>query len=117
MPLPEDIDCRIPIEFGDQTAAARPILVRLAQAHVPELDRVLRCVLYLAEGKVERLAQMADAARSDYRDVIWWAEYTGHASGRTRQVRDFTKPFHRQKPARQSPRLPADVAEYFDRKR
>jgi hypothetical protein len=44
---------------------------------VPELARVARCVMFLAGGDPVKLAQFTAAARLDYRDVIWWAEYDG----------------------------------------
>ena len=54
--------------------SARRELHRLDGA-VPELARVARCVLFLANGDADELARMTTAALRDYRDVIWWAEY------------------------------------------
>jgi hypothetical protein len=33
--------------------------------------------MFLAGGDPVKLAQFTAAARLDYRDVIWWAEYDG----------------------------------------
>jgi hypothetical protein len=37
--------------------------------------RILRAIVQLSEGDRTRLAKMADAAREDWRDVLYWAEY------------------------------------------
>ena len=38
-------------------------------------DRVVRCILQLAEGKMPDLDRYMKAALADWRDVIAWAEY------------------------------------------
>jgi hypothetical protein len=78
MPLPADVE---------HALAADPELRKLDGA-VPELARVARCVVFLAGGDPAKLAHFVAAARLDYRDVIWWAEYDG---GETR-LRNFTHP-------------------------
>jgi len=65
---------------------ARAIVAELVVG--PEGVRVARCVVHLAGGSLAELQRSAAAARLDYRDVIWWAEY----EGAERQLRDFTKP-------------------------
>ena len=50
--------------------------------------RILRCVVFLARGNMEKLVHNADRALSDFRDVILWAEY----DEQNRQVRDFNQP-------------------------
>ncbi|HEY1552483.1 MAG TPA: hypothetical protein VGG28_31865 [Kofleriaceae bacterium] len=72
MPLPGDV-VRALAAFP---ADARTLLDGL-DGVVPELARVARCVIFLAAGDPAKLVQFADAARLDYRDVIWWAEYDG----------------------------------------
>ena len=57
-----------------------------------ESPRVVRCVLFLANGDFAELAKMREAARRDYRDVIWWAEYD-HPSNPEKRLRDFDQPF------------------------
>ncbi|HEY1814946.1 MAG TPA: hypothetical protein VGG74_21510 [Kofleriaceae bacterium] len=71
MPLPPDVE-RALLAYPE---AARSALAQLED--VPELARVARCVLHLAAGDPAKLAQLVVAARTDYRDVIWWAEYEG----------------------------------------
>ena len=51
--------------------------------------RILRCVCHLADGSHSELIRLVEAARTDWRDVIWWAEYAGG----DQQIRDFSEPF------------------------
>ena len=44
-------------------------------------QRVLLAIVKLAEGDVARLARTAEAARKDWRDVLYWAEYPRDARG------------------------------------
>ncbi len=41
-----------------------------------ERERVQIAVLKLSEGDVDKLLQYVTAARLDYRDVLYWAEYS-----------------------------------------
>jgi hypothetical protein len=71
VPLPPDVERAL-------RAYPEPARAELARLHgVPELARVARCVLYLAAGDAAKLVELVAAARTDYRDVIWWAEYDG----------------------------------------
>ncbi|MGY5853955.1 MAG: hypothetical protein RTU92_10345 [Candidatus Thorarchaeota archaeon] len=38
-------------------------------------SRIIRCILKLAEGDEEKLERYIKTALSDWRDVIYWAEY------------------------------------------
>jgi hypothetical protein len=40
-----------------------------------ERERVQRAILMLADGDVDKLLSYTLAAKHDYRDVLWWAEY------------------------------------------
>jgi hypothetical protein len=40
-----------------------------------EANRVRRGILKLSEGRLDRVAYYADRAMSDYRDILYWAEY------------------------------------------
>ena len=54
----------------------------------PETPRVHRAVLALSEGKLARLDAMVGAANTDYRDVLYWAEYPeDSAAGTQKQKR------------------------------
>ncbi len=45
------------------------------EAHESEVDRVRLAILKLCNGQFQRLVEMVAAAKSDYRDVLMWAEY------------------------------------------
>ncbi|HEX2660199.1 MAG TPA: hypothetical protein VHU40_18075 [Polyangia bacterium] len=99
MKLPADIDAQIEKQFGPAAAQVRTLF----EAHdgaFPEAARVARCVLFLAKQDVARVSSLLDSARADYRDVIFWAEYTDHAADRPKHVRDFGKSFELLPPKR-----------------
>ena len=82
--------------------------------------RVLRCVIFLAEGEMDLLCKLMAAARADYRDVIFWAGYTDHEKASPPQIHDFSRPLgrHRRKTkakSKQKHRLPTDIRAYFQR--
>ena len=52
-------------------------------------DRILRCIVFVANGDLNRLEKAIDLAREDYRDLIVWAEY----DEKNERVRDFSNPF------------------------
>ncbi len=55
-------------------------VLRLYDADVKESkNRVFAAILKLADGNVESLKYYTQAARVDYRDVIYWAEYPSYS--------------------------------------
>jgi hypothetical protein len=108
MKLAPDILAQIEKDFGPHARRARQ---RLEAYSGPETLRVLRCVLFLAKGEIDFLP---DLIVTDYRDLIFWAEYVGHASPHPRKVRDFNEPFDHYK-IRLG--LPLDVRRCFEQKR
>ena len=52
-------------------------------------DRIVRCIVFIANGDLNRLEKAIDLAREDYRDLIVWAEY----DEKNERVRDFSNPF------------------------
>lgn len=57
-------------------------------------DRIIRCVVFLAEHKIESFKSFLESAKGDPRDVMWWAEYENNESlDNNRRVRDFSKSF------------------------
>ena len=52
-------------------------------------DRIVRCIVFVANGDLNRLEKAIDLAREDYRDLIVWAEY----DEKNERVRDFSNPF------------------------
>ena len=52
-------------------------------------DRIVRCIVFVANGDLNRLEKAIDLAKEDYRDLIVWAEY----DEKNERVRDFSNPF------------------------
>jgi hypothetical protein len=52
-------------------------------------DRLVRCIVFLADGDLDRLEEALDLAKKDYRDLIVRAEYNEEDE----HVRDLTHPF------------------------
>lgn len=53
-------------------------------------DRLLRCIVFGAQGNESRLRQLMELVRQDFRDVIMAAEYDELG---LRRLRDFNQPF------------------------
>ena len=47
----------------------------LASYWGPESDRVRWDILELSKGKLEKIGEYVKAAQTDYRDILYWAEY------------------------------------------
>jgi hypothetical protein len=86
-----DIYQKIERDFGDD--------LKLAIEQVEILDarskglvgtHVLRAMIFLAKGNIERFKQIIELGRTDYRDVLWQAEYDCGEE----QLYDFNKTFH-----------------------
>jgi hypothetical protein len=90
--LEQDIIYKIHADFGLNAAQA---LTTVETSFADELPvaRLIRCIVYLSEGKLDKLEQYIDAAKQDPRDVMLWAEYDdSKASGPIRR-RDFSQTF------------------------
>lgn len=93
--LSGDIRVKVEEDFGVPDAGSiEAELARFAEAFrehqgSPPSDRLLRCIVHLAEGEKDVLSNQIQAALVDWRDVIHSAEY----SERGERVYDFTLPF------------------------
>src|SRR5213593_2449659 len=64
---------RVSREFQDSD---RDAVVQLLESYVgPESDRVRWDILELSEGDVWKVRDYIKAAQTDYRDILYWAEY------------------------------------------
>ena len=64
---------RVSREFQDSD---RDAVVQLLESYVgPESDRVKWDILQLSKGSVAKVREYIQAAQTDYRDVLYWAEY------------------------------------------
>jgi len=64
---------RIRREF--QGADQNCVLELLASYSGPEDDRVRWDILELSKGELKKVGEYVKAAQTDYRDVLYWAEY------------------------------------------
>lgn len=89
-----DILNRIQTDFKGNAAEATTLLSSLISktGYINE-DRVIRSVLFLAQGDFIKLKSHIKAALSDPRDVVFWAEYTNHQDKHPTKIYDFDKPF------------------------
>ncbi len=89
--LADDINSKIKQDFGLKQFSVITTLLNLDK---DLSNRVLRCIIYLAKGNLEKLKHYTECANRDYRDVIYWAEYfEGEDKTKPRRVRNFNKPF------------------------
>lgn len=121
MKLTEDVVIHINEEFGSLAESAIHFLHNQPEPN-HESHRVLRCIVFLAEGKIDLLEKLVDSANADYRDVIFWAEYINHKKANPDRIRNFNKLFgqHELKMEslpKQELRLPPDVKKFFARKK
>ena len=58
-------------------------------------DRLIRCALFLSRGSIKELESAVALGKTDYRDLIWSAEY----DCKERQLRDFNQSFPEEKKA------------------
>ena len=93
-----DIENKIRADAGDLACEMLEQLAAFAGRNPESGDRILRCLVYLAQGKIDRLGYAIETAESDWRDTIVQAEYeprpgTKRFQGDYIHVRDFNKPF------------------------
>jgi len=91
MSLETDIYQKIEHDFGADTPSAIALLEEI-DAKTKGLigNRMLRAMVFLADGDLDRFRDVIELGRVDYRDVLWQAEYD---CGEVRKF-DFEKSFH-----------------------
>lgn len=57
------------------------------------IDRIIRCIIFLANKNIDKLTKYINDARADARDVMFWAEYENLPDPHPKRVRDFREPF------------------------
>jgi hypothetical protein len=85
--LAADILERVRRDFAGEDLAAAEELLEAYQG--PEISRISRCVLHLADGALSKLRYFLKLAQEDYRDVILFAEYDRN----NQRIRNFTSGF------------------------
>jgi hypothetical protein len=84
----EDIEKRILKLFGAQSDKAKEILQKLQDPTGSQL-RIIRCVLVLSGGDINKLEEAINFAIIDYRDVINGAEYDKGGN----RIANYNNPF------------------------
>ncbi|UCD90697.1 MAG: hypothetical protein JSW04_04515 [Desulfobacterales bacterium] len=79
-------------EAPDDAALALSVLQDFAEQNRKlASDRILRCIIFVAKGDLDVLDKAIGLAKTDYRDLIVWAEY----DEKYERVRDLSTPFSR----------------------
>lgn len=91
MHMKTDIYQKIERDFGDDLKLAIE-QVDILDARTKGLigNRLLRAMVFLSKGNIDRFKQVIELGRTDYRDVLWEAEYDCGEE----QLYDFNKTFH-----------------------
>ncbi len=90
--LAQDIVNRLKKDFEDPDEAALALSVLedfAGQNQELSDERILRCIVFVATGDLDRLGEAIDLAKIDYRDLIVWAEYDENLE----RVRDLSTSF------------------------
>ena len=88
----KDVIDKISMDFGttDDVDLALSVLADfMDQNQELSSDRILRCIVFVAKGDINILEKAVDMAKTDYRDLIVWAENDGGEE----QARDLSKAF------------------------
>lgn len=98
MTIAPDIEKKVHDDAGEFAGEMLDLLAVFADKYPDLGDRILRCLVYLARGRIDRLGSAIQTAESDWRDTIVQAEYeprpgTKSFQGDYVQVRDFNTPF------------------------
>jgi hypothetical protein len=93
----EDIIKRIESDFKDLADKATEIIEdAVSKTDYLKTNRVIRCIIYLANGDLTQLHKYIDKAVYDPRDVMLWAEYEKPSEEHLgKRIRDFNKTFDR----------------------
>lgn len=91
-----DILEKIKTDFGDNTPNALSLLEEaILQYDYLNHPRIIRCILFLANGSIDSLVTHIEVAREP-RDIMFWAEYVDRDSDKPKRIRDFNYPFENQ---------------------
>ncbi|ABG57868.1 protein chain elongation factor EF-Tu [Cytophaga hutchinsonii ATCC 33406] len=89
----EDIKHKLRADFGEKYPEAFRSMQRfIISDNAFQNPRIIRAVIYLANKNILQLEKTIQQARTDWRDILLWAEYQ-EENGQTIQVRDFTNEF------------------------
>jgi len=95
MTFKEDIQQRIKLDFKDSASKANELLcIAISKTEYLKTDRVIRCIIFLANGDLNKLQKYIDDAIFDTRDVMLWAEYEEQEGEfNFKRIRNFNNTF------------------------
>ena len=72
-----ELDPSILERIAQQSSAMdQPLVMELLRRYSgPESARVARDILILSKGRMDQVKRLVEAAQTDYRDLLYWAEY------------------------------------------
>ena len=97
-----DIQEKIRADFGEHANKVRELLETqlLTEEYLNSnlivsgnIDRIIRCIIFLANRNQQELQRYIQSAKQDARDVMFWAEYENLTDAHPKKVRDFSEPF------------------------
>jgi hypothetical protein len=90
--LADDIRRRVLADFEVDKAGKAMEILEQARTANPDFmtDRIVRCAVYVAGGDMATLRRALELAKTDWRDLIVWAEYDNAFGERKR---DLKQPF------------------------
>jgi hypothetical protein len=94
MQLTKDIKIQIRESFKQKSKEAADLIQKQFE-DTGFSNRIVRCVVFLGDGDLEKLEYYINIAKTDYRDVIFFAEYSEHNAKHPKRIRDFNKSFGR----------------------
>jgi hypothetical protein len=91
----KDIRDKIESDFGDKANDVFKIFNEsISKTNYLNHDRIIRCILFLAEKDINKVKKNIQMAEYDPRDVMLWAEYSNRGQEqKPKRIRDFNKPF------------------------
>ena len=98
MKFKDDILQKIRLDFNDSADKVIGILIdAITKTDYLKTDRIIRCIIFLAGGNIEKLKKYIDNATFDPRDVMLWAEYENldDKDFKYKRIRDFNKTFEK----------------------
>jgi hypothetical protein len=94
MKFKDDILQKIRLDFNDSANEVIGILtVAISKTDYLKTDRIIRCIIFLANGDIDNLKKFIDNAIFDPRDVMLWAEYERLDKLNFKRIRDFNHTF------------------------
>ena len=94
--LPSDIIQEMQIRFESEYPEAQKLLGKyVTENEYLDSDRIIRCIIFLSNNGLESFKSYLESAKTDPRDLMWWAEYERptNATDKTQRIYDFNKPF------------------------